>query len=297
MRVFVTGASGWIGSAVVPELLGAGHEVVGLARSDAAATAIAAAGAQVRRGGLDDLDVLRAGAEDSDGVIHLGYKHDFSNMAEGARTERAAVGTLGTALEGSGRPFLIAAGVAMIAPGRLVTENDPMPASGPDAPRGGGEELALSFAAAGVRSVSVRFSTTVHGEGDIGFIARLVEVARERGLSGYVGDGANRWPAVHRADAAQLVRIALEQAEPGSVVHAVAEEGVPARTIAEEIGRQLDLPVASIAPQDMGAHFGWIGGFFAVDMPASSALTQERLGWTPTHPGLIDDLRAKYYTS
>jgi nucleoside-diphosphate-sugar epimerase len=295
MRVFVTGASGWIGSAVVPELLAAGHDVVGLARSDAAAARLTALGARVRRGDLDDLDGLRAGAEDSDGVIHLGFKHDFSDMAGAGRTERAAVETLGAALDGSDRPLLLASGLALVAPGRVVSERDPVATSGPNAPRGGSEALALAHAEHGVRSVALRFAPTVHGEGDYGFMAALVGVARERGAAGYVGDGTNRWPAVHRFDAARLVRLALEKALAGSVVHGVAEEGVPARTIAEAIGRQLDIPVVSVAPEDVAAHFGWIGAFFALDMPASSTLTQRRLGWTPTHPGLIEDLEAGHY--
>lgn len=295
MRVFVTGASGWIGSAVVPELLAAGHHVVGLARSDDAATALTAAGAEVRRGSLDDLESLRAGAEDSDGVIHLAFKHDFSDYAGAGRTERAAVEALGAGLEGTDHPFLFASGVALIAPGRVATERDPTPMSGPDSPRGGSEELALGYAQRGVRSVSLRFAPTVHGDGDHGFVSTLVEVAREKGTSGYVGDGSNRWPAVHRSDAARLVRLALQTAPAGSVVHAVAEEGVPARTIAEAIGSQLGVPVAPVAPEAAAEHFGWIGAFFALDVPASSALTQDLLGWTPTHPGLIEDLRAGHY--
>jgi nucleoside-diphosphate-sugar epimerase len=295
MRVFVTGASGWIGSAVIPELLAAGHQVVGLARSDDAAAAVAALGAQVRRGHLDELDALRTGAEASDGVIHLAFKHEFSDFAGAGRTERAAVETFVKALEGSDRPFLLASGVAMLAPGRVVTERDATPMVGPDAPRGGAEELALSYAERGVRSVSLRFPLSVHGEGDHGFVATLVRVARERGVSGCVGDGANRWPAVHRLDAVRLVRSALERSPAGSVVHAVAEEGVPARAIAEAIGRGLGVPVRSVDPDDAAAHIGWIGPFFAVDSPASSALTRRWLDWTPTHPRLVEDLDAGSY--
>jgi nucleoside-diphosphate-sugar epimerase len=295
MRVFVTGASGWIGSAVVPELLAAGHEVIGLARSDESAAAVLAAGATVQRGSLDDLESLRAGAEASDAVIHLAFKHDFSDFAGAGRTERAALDTFGDVLEGSGRPFLFAAGIAGIAPGRVVTESDASPLQGPDAPRGGGEHLALSFAERGIRPVSLRFSPTVHGVGDHGFIATIVGVARATGVSGYIGDGANRWPAVHRTDAARMVRLALEKAPAGSVVHGVAEEGIPTRDIAEVIGTQLGVPVASIAPDDAAAHFGWIGAFFGVDMPASSALTRERLGWRATGPTLFEDLGAGAY--
>ncbi len=296
MRVFVTGASGWIGSAVVPELLEAGHQVVGLARSDESAEALVAAGATAQRGSLDDLESLRAGAEASDAVIHLAFKHDFSDYVGAGHTERAAIELFGNTLAGSDRPLLFASGVALIAPGRVATEHDPSPMSGPDSPRGGSEQLALEFADRGVRSVSLRFAPTVHGDGDHGFVSTIVGVAREKGTSGYVGDGSNRWPAVHRLDAARMVRLALEKAPAGSVVHGVGEVGIAARDIAEVIGAQLDVPVTSVAPDDAAAHFGWIGGFFGLDIPASSTLTQEMLGWTPTHPRLLEDLAAGYYT-
>lgn len=295
MRVFVTGASGWIGSAVVPELLSAGHTVVGLARSDASAAALEAVGAQAHRGSLDDLASLKAGAAESDGVIHLAFKHDFSDYQGAGRTERAAIETLAGELEGSDRPFLFASGVALLAPGRLATERDVSPYSGPDAPRGGAEPLAFGYAERGVRPVSLRFAPTVHGDGDHGFTAALVDIARRTGVAAYIGDGANRWPAVHRLDAAHLVRLALDGAPAGSVVHAVAEEGVPTRDIATAIGQGLGLPVVSIPAEDAPEHFGWLGQFFGADVPASSALTQELLGWTPTHPGLLDDLAAGYY--
>jgi nucleoside-diphosphate-sugar epimerase len=295
MRVFVTGASGWIGSAVVPELLESGQEVVALARSQESAATLEARGVQVRRGDLDDLDSLRAGAEESDGVIHLAFKHDFSDYAGAGRTERAAIETLGNALEGSGRPLLFASGVPPVAPGHVTTERDASPLRGPDSPRGGAEQLALEYADRGVRAISLRFATTVHGEGDHGFIAALVGIAREKGASAYVGDGSNRWPAVHRADAARMVSLALEKAASGSIVHGVGEQGVPARVIAEAIGRHLDVPVVSVAPEDAAEHFGWIGAIFSLDLPASSVLTQELLGWTPSHPGLIQDLEAGHY--
>ena len=296
MRVFVTGASGWIGSAVIPELVSAGHRVVGLARSDRSAEVVRAAGAEVLRGDLDDLECLRTGAEDADAVVHLAFKHDFSDFAGAGRTERAAVETLGTALKGSDGALLLASGMAGSASGRLLTEDDASPFAGPDAPRGGSEDLALGLADQGVRSVALRFAPTVHGPGDHGFTATLARIAREKGVSGYVGDGSNRWAAVHRRDAARLVALALEQAPAGSRVHAAAEEGIPAREIAEAIGRSLGVPAVSIAPEDADEHFGWIGRFFAADMPASSALTRQRLGWTPTHPGLLEDLAAGYYT-
>jgi nucleoside-diphosphate-sugar epimerase len=295
MRVFVTGASGWIGSAVVPELLSAGHEVVGLARSEESAAALQTTGARVQRGSLDDLASLRAGAEASDAVIHLAFKHDFFDMAGAGRSERAALDTFGDVLAGSDRPFLFAAGVAGIAPGRVATERDANPMSGPDAPRGGGEQLALSFAERGIRPVALRFSPTVHGVGDYGFMSVIADAARRTGVAGYIGDGSNRWPAVHRSDAARMVRLALEKAPAGSVVHAVGEEGIPAREIAEALGRRLSVPVASIAPDAATEHFGWIAGFFGLDMPASSTLTQELLDWTPTGPTLAEDIAAGAY--
>ncbi len=293
MRVFVTGASGFIGSAVVPELVAAGHRVLGLARSEGSARALAAAGAEVLRGDLNDLQSLKTGAAESEGVIHLGFVHDFANFEASVRTDRDAIEAMSTVLEGTGRPFVFASGVAALLPGRLATEEVPFSAS---FPRSANAVLALGFAERGVRVSSIRFAPTVHGPGDHGFVKRLVEVARDKGVSGYIGDGQNRWPAVHRLDAARLVRLALESAPAGSVLHAVAEEGVPARTIAETIGRQLGLPAASISPEAAAAHFGWIGRFFSMDQPASSALTRQRMGWTPTHPGLIADLEAGHYT-
>ncbi len=297
MRVFVTGASGFIGSAVVPELLRSGHQVVGLARSDASANAIAAAGAEVLRGELADVETLAVGAAASDGVIHLGFIHDFANFAAAAETDRRAIEALGCALEGSNRPLLVASGMLGLAPGRMATERD-VPSDDPGsvvAPRIANIKTALSFVPRGVRTVMVRFAPTVHGAGDRGFMARIVEVAREKGVSGYVGDGANRWPAVHRLDAARLVRLALEAAPAGSSVHAVGEQGVPIRDVAETIGRKLGIPAVSIAPERAGEHFGWIAGFLAWDTPASNALTREWLGWEPVHPGLIEDLEQGHY--
>ncbi len=305
MRVFVTGASGWIGSAVVPELTGAGHAVTGLARSDASAAALTAAGAQVHRGTLDDLDSLRAAAAASDGVIHLAFKHDIAfsgGFQDAADADRRAVETFGGALADSDRPFVIASGTLGLAPGRVATERDGHRPGSAVAATGGGPrtrlataELVLSLASRSVRSSVVRLPPTVHGEGDNGFMAALAGIARDKGVSGYIGDGSNRWPAVHRLDAAHLFRLALEEAPAGSTLHAVADEGVPIRDIAEVIGCHLDLPVVAISPADAGEHFGWLAGFLAADSPASSTLTRELLDWHPTHPGLIDDLDKGHY--
>lgn len=297
MRVFVTGATGWIGSATVDELLAAGHEVTGLSRTAAGAAALEAKGAVALLGDLDDLAPLRAAAAASDGVIHLAFKHDFSDFANAGLTERAAVEALGEALAGSHRPLLLASGMAGVVDGAVLTEDTPSPFAGPDAPRGGSEARAMDFVAEGVRSVALRFSPTVHGAGDRGFMKVLVDVARERGVAGYIGDGGNRWPAVHRSDAARMNVLALEKAPAGGVVHGVAEEGIPARMIAEAIGAGLGVPVASIEPADAMAHFGWIGAFFGRDIPASSARTRELLGWVPTGPTLFEDLAAGTYFS
>jgi nucleoside-diphosphate-sugar epimerase len=305
MRVFVTGASGWIGSAVVPELIGAGHQVVGLARSDSSAAALTAAGAEVQRGTLDDLDSLRSAAAASDGVIHLAFKHDIAftgGFQDAADADRRAVETFGEALAGSGRPFVLASGTLGLALGRLATERDghdpdSVPAAMGEGPRTrhATAELVLSLASRGVRSSIVRLPPTNHGDGDNGFVAALVGIARDKGVSGYIGDGFNRWPAVHRLDSAHLFRLAFEKAPAGSTLHAVADEGVPIRAIAEVIGRHLDVPVVAISPEDAGEHFGWLGAFIGADTPASSTLTRELLGWQPTQPGLIDDLDKGHY--
>jgi len=304
MRVFVTGASGWIGSAVVPELIGAGHQVVGIARSDASATALAAAGATVHRGTLDDLASLRAVAAASDGVIHLAFKHDLAfsgGFQAAADADRRAIETFGEALAGSERPFVIASGVLGLAPGHVATEQDGRGSDAAVASLGGAEmrmanaQITLSFASRGIRSSVVRLAPTVHGDGDHGFMAALVGIARDKGVSGYIGDGSNRWPAVHRLDAAHLFRLALETAPAGTVLHGVAEEGVPVRVIAEAIGRHLDLPVVAVAPEDAGEHFGWMAGFLVADSPASSMLTRTLVGWQPTYPGLIADLDQGHY--
>src|SRR5699024_1658093 len=297
MHVFVTGASGWIGSATVDELLAAGHEVTGLARSAKSAEAIEAKGARVRRGDLDDLDGIRAGAQEADAVIHLANKHDFDHPAASNAAERGAVQTIGEALIGTDRPFLLASGVLGLASGRPATEDDASPAHGPDSPRGGSENLALEFADRGVKSVSVRFAPTVHGAGDPGFISVIAQIARKTGVSAYPGDGTNRWAAVHRADAARVVARGLEKAPAGSRLHAVAEEGIRTRDIAEAIGRELDLPTASIDADDIRDHFGWVGDFFAMDLPVTSTVTRELLDWHPSGPTLLEELNAGVYSA
>jgi nucleoside-diphosphate-sugar epimerase len=304
MRVFVTGASGWIGSAVVAELLAGGHQVVGLARSESSAAALIAAGADVQPGSIDDLDILRVAADQSDGVIHLAFKHDLAftgNYDAAAAADRRAVEALGEALAGSGRPLLIASGTLGVSPGRVATETDGHTLD-PAVASGGGPairmvtaELVLSFAERGVGSSVVRLPPTNHGDGDNGFMAAIVGIAREKGVSAYIGEGINRWPAVHRLDTARLYCLALEQAPAGSTLHAVADEGVAIRDIADVIGRHLDLPVASIGPEDAAQHFGWLAPLLAIDAPASSAITRDLLGWEPKEPGLIDDLEADHY--
>jgi nucleoside-diphosphate-sugar epimerase len=291
MQVFVTGASGWIGSAVLPELLGAGHQVLGLARSDSSAAAVAGMGAEVLRGDLNDLDALRAGAASSDGVIHLAFVHDFSNFEASVTADRRAIETMGAALEGSGKPLVIASGTPQV-PGQVATERDTQTALGAVAGRAANARATLDLAARGVRSSVVGLPRTVHGDGDRhGFIAILVGIARDKGVAGYVGDGSNRWPAVHVLDAAHLFRLAVEQAPAGSRLHAVGDEGVPIRDIADVIGRRLNLPTASVPAED----FGFLGQILSVDQPASAALTRELLGWRPVQPGLIEDMEKGHY--
>lgn len=287
MRVFVTGGSGFIGSAVVPELLGAGHQVVALARSDSSAGALVAAGAEVRRGELADLDALRSGAQEADAVVHLAFIHDdFSDMTPALQADRAAIEAFVDALAGTGKALVIASGTLGLGPtDRPATERDGL--SGPRHPRAETADLVRAAAERGVRGSVVRLSPTVHGAGDHGFVAALVAAARERGESGYPGDGRGRWNAVHRSDAARLFRLAIESAPAGSVLHAVGEEAVSHRTIAELVGAGLGLPVGPVADPD---ELGWIGRMFAMDAPASSVLTQELLGWTPTGPTLAEDL-------
>ena len=306
MRIFVTGASGWIGSAVVAELIGAGHDVVGLARSDASADAITAVGATAHRGTLDDLDSLRAAAAAADGVIHLAFKHEiaFSGDFQGAAdADRRAVETFGDALAGSDRPLVIASGTLGIAPGRIATERDGHgPADASMAAHGSGPmtrrntaEFVLDLASRGVRSSVVRLAPINHGDGDNGFAAALVGLACTNRAAGYIGDGSNRWPSAHRLDSAHLFRLAVENAPAGSTLHAVSDEGVPILDVAEVIGRHLHLPLVSVAPEDAGEHFTWLAGFIGLDAPASSTLTRKLLGWQPVQPGLIEDLDAGHY--
>jgi nucleoside-diphosphate-sugar epimerase len=303
MRIFVTGASGWIGSAVVPELVGAGHEVVGLARSDESAHRLESAGVIVRRGDIDDLDGIAEGAADSDGVIHLAFQHDVAfggNFAAAAAADRRAVESMGAALAGSERPFVLASGMLGMKAGRVATEEDGLVLSAavranPAAHRAATALLTLSLAGIGVRSSVLRFPPTVHGDGDHGFIATLVDIASQRGAAGYVGDGSNRWPAVHRSDAARLALLAVEAAPAGSVLHAVADEGVPFREIAEAMGRHLHIPTVSVSPTDAVEHFAHLGHLVGLDSPATSAITRELLAWEPNGPSLLDDLEQDHY--
>lgn len=295
MRILVTGATGFIGSAIVRELIDAGHRVVGLARSDAAAASLSAAGAEAHRGALDDLDSLRSGAAASDGVIHTAFVHDFSDYAGAGETDRRAVEALGAALAGSDRPFVITSGITVLAPGRLGTEDDAPDPGSASAIRIPSEEAVLAMASRGVRASVVRLPTSVHGDGDHAFVPALIDIARKKGVSAYVGDGSNRWPAVHRLDAVHLYRLALEQAPAGSRLHAVADEGVPIRDIAGVIGQRLNLPVVAVSAEEADDHFGWLAQFVSVDAPASSALTRERMGWNPIHPLLIADLDQGHY--
>ena len=294
MRVFVTGATGFIGSAVVAELTKAGHQVLGLARSDAAAAWLKRAGAEAHRGSLDHPDSLAKGAAGADGVIHLAYNHDFSQIPAAADTDRRAIEAIGTALSGSGRPFVVACGMMFSAPGRPGTEEDAADSNGGH-PRIPNEGLALAWASRGVRVSVVRLAPSVHGDGDHGLVPILIDIARNKGASAYVGDGSNRWPAIHRLDAASLFRLALEKAPAGTRLHGAGEEGVPIREVATVIGRRLNLPVVSRSPDEAVEHFGWMAHFIAADMPASSAYTRERFGWRPTQVRLIADLENGTY--
>ena len=290
MRVFVTGATGFIGSALVPELIQAGHQVLGMTRSDAGAQALLAAGAEVLRGDLEDLESLRSGAAKSDGVIHTAFNHDFSKFMANCEMDRIAIETLGAALAGSNRPLIVTSGVGLLAAGRAATEDDLPPAPSAAYPRAS-EQTAMAFVAQGVHAAAVRLPQ-VHDRDKHGLVSFLIGVAKANGVSAYVGDGRNRWAAVHRLDAARLYRLALEKGAAGGRYHAIAEEGVPLREIAAAIGRGLKIPVVSKSPEEAAAHFGFLGLFVGTDLAASAAQTQAQLGWRPTAslPGMIDDL-------
>lgn len=290
MKVFVTGATGWVGSALVAELIGAGYQVTGLSRTAEKAAALARAGARVLQGTLDDHDLLREAAGASDAVIHTAFNHDFSRFAANAAQDRRAIEVLGSALQGSQRPLLVTSGVALVAPGRLALESD-LPPTHADFPRRS-EAAAIALAEGGVRAASVRLAPSVHGLGDHGFMAILAGLAREKGVSAYLGEGRNRWPGVHVLDAARLYRLALESGVSERAYHAIADEGVAFKAIAEVIGRQLGLPVESRGRE----HFGWFADFAGADMPASSAHTRQVTGWTPSGPGFLEDIdQAGYF--
>lgn len=295
MRIFVTGATGFVGSAVVKELMSAGHEVIGLARSDAAAKSLVAAGAKVHKGDLEDFESLRSGAASVDAVIHTAFNHDFSEFKANCETDRRVIELFGSVLAGSERPLIVTSAIGILPQGHLATE-ETVPASGQAAhPRAASEEAAVMAGRNGVRASVIRLAPTVHGEDDHNFIPTLIRLAKDKGISAYVGNGSNRWPAVHRLDAARLFRLVLEKGATGSRYHAVAEEGIPFREIAGVIGRQLNMPVVSVTPEEAQNHFGWSVNFASMDIPASSQLTREQLAWRPAQPGLIQDLSLPHY--
>lgn len=295
MKVFVTGATGFIGTALVKELISAGHRVLGLARSDASADALMTAGAEVHRGDLQDLESLRSGARMADGIIHAGFIHDFSKFAEVCEIDRVAIETMGDVFAGSDKPFIITSGTALVRQGVMATEDMDSANDKSKFPRVS-EAAGLAFADKGVRAMAIRLSPSVHGEGDKhGFVPILIGTARQKGIAAYIGDGQNRWNAVHRLDAVRLYRLALEHGEAGARYHAVGDEAISLKTITEAIGSHLSLPVVSISPEEAPAHFGWFASFAAVDCPASSKVTQHQLNWRPIHPSLADDLASSVY--
>ncbi|MEO8757713.1 MAG: SDR family oxidoreductase [Devosia sp.] len=294
MRVFVTGASGWVGSAVVNELLATGHSVLGLARSDASAEAVRRAGAEVYRGSLEDPESLRKGAATADGVIHTAFSHDFSKFVQNGQDEMRAIAALSDELKGSGKPLVVTSGLAFLGGGRLATEDEAVAAGTHAVPRDP-ETPTMAAAGNGVRSSFVRLSPSVHGDGDKGFVRMLIDIARAKGVSAYIGDGLNTWAAVHRFDAAKLFALALQHGVAGAHYHAAAEQGVIFRDIAEAIGHGLNLPIVSIAPDKVAEHFGWFANFAGINCRASSEKTQHDLGWAPTGPGLIEDINQGHY--
>lgn len=295
MRIFITGATGFVGSAIVKELLSAGHEVLGLARSDSAAKSLIAAGAHVHRGELEDVESLRKGAAIVDGVIHTAFNHDFSNFKNNCEADRRVIEALGSVLAGSDRPLIVTSAIGILPQGHHATE-ETEPISGPKAHfRAASEEASHKISKSGVRVLVVRLSPTVHGKGDHNFIPTLIKIAREKGVSAYIGEGNNCWPAVYRLDAAHLFRLVLEKGAAGSKYHAVAEEGIPFKEIAGMIGRSLGIPVVSIAPQEAVKHFGWFTHFAAIDISASSQRTRDQLMWHPKQPGLIEDIGLSHY--
>ncbi|MFP3688088.1 MULTISPECIES: SDR family oxidoreductase [Burkholderia] len=295
MRVFVTGATGWVGSAVVRELVETGHQVTGLVRSTEGAVKLTAAGARPLMGSLDDIQRLQEGASRADAVIHTAFNHDWSRFAENSAQERRALEAIGVTLEGSSRPFLVTSGVAFLAPGRIATEDDLAPAASERFPRSP-EATVSELIARGVRATAIRLAPSVHGLGDHGFVPRLAAIAREKGVSAYVGEGLNRWPAVYRLDAARVYRLALENVTAGPF-HAIGETGVALRDIAKAISRSLGLPLVSVSPDEAAAHFGWFAPFASIDAPASSDRTRALLDWTPEQPDLLADLAQPGYFS
>lgn len=293
MRVFVTGATGFIGSALVKELIDAGYQVLGFARSDAGAESLVAAGAEVQRGDLEDLASLKSGAANADAVVHLGFIHDFSNFQKNCEIDRSAIETLGETLAASDRPLIVTSGLGLLAEGRLATEDDAPPPVSANYPRAS-EEAATAAGKLGVRAMVVRLPQ-VHDTVKQGLVSYAIQIARQKGVSAYIGEGQNRWAAAHRFDAAHLYRLALEKGNGGARYHAVAEEGVSARQIAEAIGRGLNVPVVSLKPEEAAGHFGWLARFAGRDLAGSSAKTREQLGWEPTGPGLIADLENMRY--